>query len=41
MSCDEGHSFSAEAITTYACGPETEWKWNGFDNVSTPVCLSM
>ena len=41
MSCDEGHSFIAEAITTYACGPDTEWKWNGVESVTTPACLSM
>lgn len=41
MTCDEGHSFNAEAITTYGCGPDTEWKWNGMENVKVPICTSM
>lgn len=40
LSCDEGYSFSAEAITKYTCGPDTEWKWNGDNGVSVPTCLS-
>lgn len=40
MSCDEGHSFNAEAVTTFACGPDTEWKWNGVDDLTIPTCLS-
>lgn len=40
LSCDEGFSFSAEAITQYSCGPESEWKWNGMEEVQVPTCLS-
>lgn len=39
MSCNEGYSFSAEEISTYRCGPNTEWKWNGEDAVAIPTCL--
>ena len=38
MTCDEGHSFNAETITRYVCGPDTEWKWNGMMDMSIPVC---
>lgn len=40
MSCDEDYSFTTEAITTFACGPDTEWKWNGNDGLTAPTCLS-
>lgn len=40
MTCDKGHSFEAEAITTYGCGPDTEWKWNSQTDLNVPVCLS-
>ncbi|PFX23092.1 Fibropellin-1 [Stylophora pistillata] len=39
LSCHEGFSFSAEAITQYTCGPETEWKWKGIEGVQVPTCL--
>lgn len=40
MSCDEGHSFSTEAVTAFVCGPDTVWKWNGLDDLTIPSCLS-
>lgn len=39
MNCDEGHSFSAEAVTTFVCGPDTEWTWNGIMDMTIPTCL--
>lgn len=39
MTCDEGHSFSAEAVTTFVCGPETEWTWNDMTDITIPICL--
>ena len=41
MACDEGHSFNLEAVTTYGCGPDTQWKWNGMADFTVPVCASM
>ena len=40
MSCHEGHSFSAEVVTSFTCGPDTEWKWNGMADLNELVCLS-
>ncbi|XP_078343207.1 uncharacterized protein LOC144628957 isoform X2 [Oculina patagonica] len=40
MSCDEGYSFSAEAMTMYGCGPDTNWKWNGIEDLVVPICSS-
>ena len=40
MSCNKGHSFNAEAITTFGCGPDTEWKWNGIVDINVPACSS-
>lgn len=39
FSCDEGFSFSKEAISQYTCGPESDWKWNSMDEVEVPTCL--
>lgn len=41
MACNEGHSFNSEAITTYGCGPDTDWKWNSMAYFTVPVCSSM
>ena len=41
MACNEGHSFNSEAMTTYGCGPDTDWKWNGMAYFTVPVCSSM
>ena len=40
MSCGEGHAFSAKATTMYGCGPDTDWKWNGKDDLTIPSCAS-
>ena len=40
MACDKGYSFEAEAVTTYICGPDTEWTWNGMTDMTIPTCLS-
>jgi len=40
MSCDEGYSFSAKAVTIYGCGPDTNWKWNGVEKPVLPKCSS-
>ena len=40
MFCDEGHSFIAEAVTMYGCGPDTNWKWNDMEDLVTPKCSS-
>ncbi len=40
MSCDEGYSFSAEAMTMYGCGPDTNWKWNDMEDLVVPTCSS-
>ncbi|PFX23105.1 Fibropellin-1 [Stylophora pistillata] len=39
MSCNKDYSFSAEETSTYRCGPDTGWKWNGEDDVAVPTCL--
>ena len=41
MSCNEGYSFNAEAVTVYGCGPDTNWKWNDMDEPVLPTCSSM
>ena len=41
MTCKEGHSFNSKAITTYNCGPDTDWKWNGIVDINVPGCSSM
>lgn len=41
MACNEGHSLNSEAINTYGCGPDTDWKWNGMAYFTVPVCSSM
>ncbi|PFX23098.1 sushi, von Willebrand factor type A, EGF and pentraxin domain-containing protein 1-like isoform X2 [Stylophora pistillata] len=40
MSCVEGHAFNSGATTMYGCGPDTEWKWNGKDDLEIPSCTS-
>ncbi|XP_067016111.1 uncharacterized protein [Acropora muricata] len=40
MTCIEGHSFNAEVMTIYGCGPDTEWKWNGMRDIKVPICTS-
>ncbi|XP_068689881.1 uncharacterized protein [Montipora foliosa] len=40
MTCNEGHSFNAEAMTIYGCGPDTDWKWNGMRDIKVPICTS-
>ena len=40
MSCEEGYSFNSEAMTMYGCGPDTNWKWNGMEEVVQPTCSS-
>jgi len=38
MTCNEERSFNSEAITTYTCGPDTKWKWNGIADIDVPTC---
>ena len=40
MSCEEGYSFNSEAMTMYGCGPDTNWKWNGMEELVQPTCSS-
>lgn len=41
LSCDEGYSFNAEAVTVYGCGPDTNWQWNDMEELVLPKCSSM
>lgn len=40
LTCREGHSFHAEAETTFVCGPGTKGRWNGINEVKLPKCSS-
>ena len=40
MTCNEGHAYDSEAMTSFECGPDTEWKWNHMDRVHVPACSS-
>ena len=41
MTCNEGFAQDTRAITTFGCGPDTEWRWNGMTDVNVPACSSM
>ena len=41
MTCNEDYSFRSGATTTFGCGPDTDWKWNGKVDIDVPTCTSM
>ena len=40
MTCNEGFTYDTRATTTFGCGPDTEWRWNGMADVNVPACSS-
>lgn len=40
LTCTDGYSYDTETLTTYDCGPDTNWKWNNMEAVNVPACSS-